>query len=65
MFCQDAYSGTLTDTSSRTCRKQKEKLLTSPAWDCKMGKKKVYPRFEQGLPEDFEDESKSGVITTT
>ena len=27
--------------------------------------KKVHPRFEQGLPECFDDESKSGVITTT
>lgn len=28
-------------------------------------KKKVYPRFEQGLPEGFDVRSKSGVITTT
>jgi hypothetical protein len=31
----------------------------------RIGKKKVYPRFELGLLEDFDDKSKSRVITTT
>lgn len=35
------------------------------AVDHSLAKTEVYPRFEQGLLEDFDGKSKSSVITTT